>query len=67
MDEALRINQELANIESQIEQSGVNYLLCRFAFGDLSLEESRRSVGLFASEVMPHFASTSADPQPVTA
>ncbi len=42
-------------LESEISQSGVNYLLCRFAFGDLALEESRRSVDLFAAEVMPHF------------
>jgi alkanesulfonate monooxygenase SsuD/methylene tetrahydromethanopterin reductase-like flavin-dependent oxidoreductase (luciferase family) len=42
-------------LETHISQSGVNYLLCRFAFGDLSLEESMQSVDLFAAEVMPHF------------
>ena len=50
-------------LESEISQSGVNYLLCRFAFGDLTLAESKRSVELFSSEVMPHFK----EPQPVTA
>jgi alkanesulfonate monooxygenase SsuD/methylene tetrahydromethanopterin reductase-like flavin-dependent oxidoreductase (luciferase family) len=35
------------------EIAGINYCLCRMAFGDLSFEESRRSVELFAREVMP--------------
>ena len=33
--------------------AGINYCLCRLAFGDLSFEESARSVALFAREVMP--------------
>ena len=33
--------------------AGINYCLCRLAFGDLSFEESKRSIELFASEVMP--------------
>jgi alkanesulfonate monooxygenase SsuD/methylene tetrahydromethanopterin reductase-like flavin-dependent oxidoreductase (luciferase family) len=40
-------------IEEQVAASGINYLLCRFAFGDLPYEASRRSVDLFVSEVMP--------------
>ena len=52
-----------ALLASEIEQSGVNYLLCRFAFGDLTLQESMRSVELFAAEVMPHFSAR----QPVAA
>ena len=35
------------------EVAGINYCLCRLAFGDLSFEESKRSVELFAREVMP--------------
>jgi alkanesulfonate monooxygenase SsuD/methylene tetrahydromethanopterin reductase-like flavin-dependent oxidoreductase (luciferase family) len=35
------------------EIAGINYSLCRLAFGDLSFEESKRSVDLFAKEVMP--------------
>jgi alkanesulfonate monooxygenase SsuD/methylene tetrahydromethanopterin reductase-like flavin-dependent oxidoreductase (luciferase family) len=35
------------------EVAGINYCLCRLAFGDLSVEESTRSVELFAREVMP--------------
>lgn len=52
-----------ALLASEIKHSGVNYLLCRFAFGDLTLQESLRSVDLFAQHVMPHFAN----PQPVAA
>jgi alkanesulfonate monooxygenase SsuD/methylene tetrahydromethanopterin reductase-like flavin-dependent oxidoreductase (luciferase family) len=37
----------------QVSEAGVNYLVCRFAFGDLSLEESQRSVRLFIDKVMP--------------
>jgi len=33
--------------------AGINYCLCRLAFGDLSFEESKRSAELFAAEVMP--------------
>ena len=52
-----------ALLASEIKHSGVNYLLCRFAFGDLTLQESLRSVDMFATQVMPHFAET----QPVAA
>ena len=40
-------------LQGQIDQSGVNYVACRFAFGDLTFEEARRSVELFAEQVMP--------------
>jgi hypothetical protein len=36
-----------------VDESGANYVLCRMAFGDLTFEESRRSVELFADQVMP--------------
>ncbi|SJZ52010.1 Flavin-dependent oxidoreductase, luciferase family (includes alkanesulfonate monooxygenase SsuD and methylene tetrahydromethanopterin reductase) [Enhydrobacter aerosaccus] len=36
--------------------AGINYCLCRLAFGDLSFEESARSVELMAREVMPALA-----------
>ncbi len=35
------------------DMAGINYCLCRMAFGDLSYDESRRSIELFAREVMP--------------
>ena len=40
-------------IASQASEAGLNYFLLRFAFGDLSLAESMRSVDLFASRVQP--------------
>jgi alkanesulfonate monooxygenase SsuD/methylene tetrahydromethanopterin reductase-like flavin-dependent oxidoreductase (luciferase family) len=46
-----------AALSRQVEISGINYLACRFAFGDLSFEESRRSLDLFAAEVMPALAA----------
>jgi hypothetical protein len=30
----------------------LNYLLCRFAFGDLTQQESRQSIELFTKRVM---------------
>jgi alkanesulfonate monooxygenase SsuD/methylene tetrahydromethanopterin reductase-like flavin-dependent oxidoreductase (luciferase family) len=43
-------------LEREIEKAGVNYVLARFAFGNLSFEEMLRSVNLFCREVMPRFA-----------
>jgi len=40
-------------IEQQVEQAGINYLLCRVAFGDMSYEHALRSVELLGREVMP--------------
>jgi len=40
-------------LEAQLERSGANYLVGQFAFGDLTLAESLRSVELFAQEVIP--------------
>ena len=40
------------SIRAQAEASGINYLLLRFAFGDLSPAESMRSVELFAKETL---------------
>jgi alkanesulfonate monooxygenase SsuD/methylene tetrahydromethanopterin reductase-like flavin-dependent oxidoreductase (luciferase family) len=37
------------------EETGVNYVLCRFAFGDMKMEAALRSVRLFAEEVMAAF------------
>ena len=44
------VREQLAQ---QIETAGVNFVLTRFAFGDLSFADSQRSVELFASDVMP--------------
>ena len=40
-------------LRAQLAESGSNYLVCRFAFGDLSLAESTRSLDLFQRHVMP--------------
>jgi alkanesulfonate monooxygenase SsuD/methylene tetrahydromethanopterin reductase-like flavin-dependent oxidoreductase (luciferase family) len=45
-----------AGLKREVDISGVNYVLTRFAFGDLSYEESLRSLTLFADKVMPDFA-----------
>jgi len=42
-------------LQQEIAISGVNYVLTRFAFGDLSYQESLRSLTLFEREVMPRF------------
>jgi alkanesulfonate monooxygenase SsuD/methylene tetrahydromethanopterin reductase-like flavin-dependent oxidoreductase (luciferase family) len=40
-------------LQSQLEESAANYLVGQFAFGDLSLDESLRSLQLFSERVMP--------------
>jgi alkanesulfonate monooxygenase SsuD/methylene tetrahydromethanopterin reductase-like flavin-dependent oxidoreductase (luciferase family) len=42
-------------LEQQLKLTGANYVVCDVAFGDLSLEESMRTVSLLAREVMPFF------------
>ena len=46
-----------ATVRNRLKQdntiAGINYCLCRLAFGDLSFEEASHSVELFAQEVMP--------------
>jgi alkanesulfonate monooxygenase SsuD/methylene tetrahydromethanopterin reductase-like flavin-dependent oxidoreductase (luciferase family) len=45
-----------AEIERQVEELGVNYLLTYLFLGTMSLVEALRSLDLFATEVMPHLA-----------
>jgi alkanesulfonate monooxygenase SsuD/methylene tetrahydromethanopterin reductase-like flavin-dependent oxidoreductase (luciferase family) len=45
-----------AEIERQVAELGVNYLLTYLFLGTMSLADALRSLGLFASEVMPHLA-----------
>lgn len=40
-----------------VRRTGVNYLLTRFAFGDLSLQESLESVERFCADIMPSIAA----------
>jgi alkanesulfonate monooxygenase SsuD/methylene tetrahydromethanopterin reductase-like flavin-dependent oxidoreductase (luciferase family) len=42
-----------AFLAKQVEDSGVNYVVGQFCFGDLTLDEMLRSVALFASGVKP--------------
>jgi alkanesulfonate monooxygenase SsuD/methylene tetrahydromethanopterin reductase-like flavin-dependent oxidoreductase (luciferase family) len=39
-------------VRAQLAESGANYFVGQFAFGNLTLDETLRSVGLFAGEVM---------------
>jgi alkanesulfonate monooxygenase SsuD/methylene tetrahydromethanopterin reductase-like flavin-dependent oxidoreductase (luciferase family) len=47
-------------LAEQVERSGANYMLCRFAFGTVTLAEATQSVELFHREVMPGFTTDSA-------
>jgi len=46
-----------AMVERTVEQSGIDYLTCSFAWGSLTFDEAARSMELFACEVMPVFAA----------
>jgi alkanesulfonate monooxygenase SsuD/methylene tetrahydromethanopterin reductase-like flavin-dependent oxidoreductase (luciferase family) len=45
-------DQVRAYLQRDIDEGGLNYLLCRFAFGDLTQQEARNSIELFTSHVM---------------
>ena len=47
-------------LAAEIEASGCNYLLSWFAFGDMTREESLRSIDLFARQVMPALSGSRA-------
>jgi alkanesulfonate monooxygenase SsuD/methylene tetrahydromethanopterin reductase-like flavin-dependent oxidoreductase (luciferase family) len=51
-----------AFLESQMTQTKANYLVGQFAFGDMSLAESLRSLELFAAHVMPSLAAKHKSP-----
>ena len=40
-------------LRAQLDETGTNYVVGQFAFGDLTLDECRKSIGLFVTEVMP--------------
>ncbi len=40
-------------LQASIDEGGLNYLLCRFAFGDITCDEAAQSVRLFANHVKP--------------
>lgn len=45
--------QARAKMAALAAESGVNYLVCRMAFGDLSYEEAARTADLLVREVLP--------------
>jgi len=49
-----RVREKVART---LEASGCNYMSCSFAWGNLTHEQTLRSLHLFADEVMPAFAS----------
>ena len=40
-------------LQQTVDEGGLNYLLCRFAFGDITGDESLNSIELFRRHVMP--------------
>jgi hypothetical protein len=40
-------------LQQTIDEGGLNYLLCRFAFGDITGDEALHSIDLFTRHVMP--------------
>jgi hypothetical protein len=43
-----------AEIERQVEELGINYLLTYLFLGNMPLPDALRSLQLFSTEVMPH-------------
>jgi alkanesulfonate monooxygenase SsuD/methylene tetrahydromethanopterin reductase-like flavin-dependent oxidoreductase (luciferase family) len=46
-------------LQRSIDEGGLNYLLCRFAFGDITTDEALQSVELFSRLVRPALMQTS--------
>ena len=44
-------------LAEQITTAGINYLVCRFAFGNLAPAHAHRSLELFANELMPRLSA----------
>ena len=50
-----RVKEQVGKL---IEETGCNYLVCAFAWGTLTYEQSLHSMRLFVEEVMPVFSGT---------
>jgi alkanesulfonate monooxygenase SsuD/methylene tetrahydromethanopterin reductase-like flavin-dependent oxidoreductase (luciferase family) len=48
-------------LSTQLGATGCNYVAGQFAFGDMTLEEALRSIGLFTSEVIPLLRAKAAE------
>jgi alkanesulfonate monooxygenase SsuD/methylene tetrahydromethanopterin reductase-like flavin-dependent oxidoreductase (luciferase family) len=46
-------------LAEEIESSGINYLLCRLAFGNLPVEQTFQSVAYMKADIIPHFRDKS--------
>ena len=66
-DQMMEIGQAIAGtpatvrqfLQAQLDESAANYLVGQFAFGDLSLAESLRTVELFTqTQCMPKLQAT---------
>ena len=44
-----------AEIERQVAELGINYMVCQFYFGAMDHADAMRSVALFETEIMPRF------------
>ncbi len=47
-------------IKARVAESGCDYVTGQMVFGDMTREESLRSIGLFADQVMPAFRTPAA-------
>jgi alkanesulfonate monooxygenase SsuD/methylene tetrahydromethanopterin reductase-like flavin-dependent oxidoreductase (luciferase family) len=52
------------HVQRYVEDSGCNYLVTSFQWGDLTHEEASRSMEAFAAEVMPQFSDLSINTHP---
>jgi alkanesulfonate monooxygenase SsuD/methylene tetrahydromethanopterin reductase-like flavin-dependent oxidoreductase (luciferase family) len=65
LDALIQVGQGIAGspatvtafLDAQMARTNTNYLVGQFAFGDISLAESLRSLDLFASHVMPRLTT----------
>ena len=55
-----RLRTVTAFLREQHDATGSNYCVGQFAFGDLTLAETLRSIELFAREVMPKLQAAGA-------
>lgn len=45
-----------ATVLDEYTETGANYFVCSFQWGDLTHAQAMRSIELFTAEVMPHYA-----------
>ena len=50
-------NDGVSEMRSELLETGANYLVGQFVFGDMSPEEAEKSVAMFIEKVMPTLLS----------